>query len=63
LKDISSVDIENATKAWHSSKFLSQELQALASSDNKILAELASRDLESVVAIELKLKRLVSLLE
>lgn len=63
MKDISPTDIENATKAWHSSKFLSQELKALSSSKNMILGELASRDLETVVAIELKLQRLVSILE
>ena len=59
MNSISSEDIENATKAWHSSQFLSRELQDLASSENLLLNELAMRDLEVAVALELRLQRLV----
>ena len=62
MKNVSATDIENATKAMHSSQFLVSELQTLVNSANVLLSELAYRELINAAAVKTNLERLVSLL-
>jgi hypothetical protein len=62
MKNISATDIENVTKALHSSQFLVSELQTLVKSENVLLSELAYRELANAAATRTNLERLVSLL-
>lgn len=53
-------DIEATTKALHSTSFLVKELQELMKTDTPFLSDLALRDLESAVDIEIHLKRILT---
>lgn len=53
-------DVENTTKAHHSAQFLVSELRELMKTDNLLLSELALRELEAAVDIEIHLKRILS---
>jgi hypothetical protein len=63
INTTSKTDIENATKAYHSAQFLVSELRALMKTENLLLSEIALRDLENAADIEIRLKRVLSILE
>lgn len=51
-------DIENATKAAQCASLLCADLQALAKSDNLLLADLALHHLETTAKLRISLERI-----
>lgn len=56
---ISDADREALTKVSHTASFLAEELRALSSADNQLLAELGAELLVEAADIRLRLDRLM----